>query len=137
MEDFRSLIDAIHRVLPESQLKPVSTSNLLAIQRTYPDVPNHYLSFLQNVGFGSLGDSYFAIYSGLIKPGDIYGGNTPEALANILFFGDNFAGWMVGFDKRNDWQIVGVDSGRPIPTIQEEKTIAEFIAKEVANCEPE
>jgi hypothetical protein len=56
---------------------------------------------------------------------------TAKGLASILFFGDNFAGWMVGFDTRNNWQIVGVDSGRPKPRPQEARTVAEFVAQEV------
>jgi hypothetical protein len=56
----------------------------------YPDVPEHYLAFLQHVGHGALGDS--------------------------------------GFDTRNKWQMVGVDSGWPKPHPQRART-AEFVAE--------
>lgn len=131
-DDFGLLVDEIRRVLPESRLDPVDEHQLAAIKEQYPDVPEHYLAFLRQVGWGALGDSCFALYRGPRKPDAIFEKETAKRLAGILFFGDNFAGWMVGFDTRNDWQIVGVDCGRLKPHPQKARTVAEFVAQEVA-----
>jgi hypothetical protein len=133
-DDFAPLFDAIRRVLPDSRFEPVTSLQVAAIQQKYPDVPDHYLSFLRRVGHGSLGDSYFAVYSGPCEPSDFFDSKTADVLAGIVFFGDDFAGWMVGFDTRNNWQIVGVDSGWPKPVRQKAQTVAEFIAERVADC---
>jgi hypothetical protein len=54
-------------------------------------------------------------------------------LPRILFFGDDFGGWMAGFDSRDDWRLVGVDSASPQPHPQEGQTLEEFIARRVAD----
>jgi hypothetical protein len=134
-DDLARLLQEIERVLPESHFEPVSSSKLAAIRQKYPDVPEHYLSFLAHIGYGALGDGLFAIYSGLCEPSSLFDKKTTEGLAGILFFGDDFAGWLVGFDSRNGWQIVGVDSAWPKPAEQEERTLATFIARRVEECE--
>ena len=103
--------------------------------KRFPDVPGHYLEFLQHVGWGSLGDN-FMLYSGLVEPDGIFDAETAAGLAGIVFLGDNFAGEVVGFDMRDRWRLVGFDnsySAEPDP--QEAKTLAEFIAERIAWCE--
>ncbi len=89
------------------------------------------MSFLRHVGYGMLGDSCFALYSGPYEPAKIFDRKTAEALAGILFFGDNFAGWMVGFDTRSHWRIVGMGSHDRQPRPQSASTVGEFIAQEI------
>jgi hypothetical protein len=38
--------------------------------------------------------------------------SSPRGLDGLLFFGDNFAGWVVGFDTRRGWRLVGLPSSR-------------------------
>lgn len=131
-DDFGPLLDEIRRVLPESRLFALSDVQLAAIKNQYPDVPDHYLAFLRNVGHGALGDGYFAVYSGLCKPRDFFDKKTAEGLDGILFFGDDFAGWMLGFETRGNWRMVGVDSGWPKPHPQGARTVAEFVEELLA-----
>jgi hypothetical protein len=101
----------------------------------FPDVPEHYLDFLRHVGSGSLGDN-FMIYSGPVGPEDIFDDETAAGLVGIVFFGDNFAGDIIGFDTLGGWRLVGRDTGySPAPRPLEARTVAEFIAQRLVDCE--
>jgi hypothetical protein len=134
-DDFDDLLLAIGRVFPASGFTPLGESELAAIRTEQPGVPGHYLEFLRKVGWGSLGDGHFMIYSGLCKPGDFFGPAAAPQLDGILFFGDDFSGWMVGFDTRNDWRIVGVDSSTRQPYPQQAQTVRDFISQLISESE--
>lgn len=133
VEDFAVLLDEIQRILPNSELTRSSEDELAAIRHDYPNIPEHYVSFLRCVGWGSLGNGTFMIYSGPCEPSDFFDEATSKELEGILFFGDDFAGWMAGFDLRNDLRIVGIDSCSRQPDVQHARTIAEFITQVVSN----
>ena len=135
MENFGQLLHEIKRILPESRLTPCSDDEIDAIRQEYPGIPKHYLSFLKHVGWGSFGDSTFMIYGGPCEPSEFFDDATSQELGDILFFGDDFAGWMAGFEMRNDWRIVGVESSSRRPHVQEAQTIGQFMAQVVADQE--
>ena len=134
-EDFSSLLTAIQRVFPGTQLEPVSEQELQSLQQKHPGIPGHYLRFLNQVGFGSMGPGNFMIYNGLCEPEEIFDSETAKDSVGILFFGDDFSGCVVGFDTRNDWRIVAVDNGYREPCSTELRTLGEFIARRIANQE--
>lgn len=98
----------------------------------FPTVPDHYLSFLQHIGWGALGNRNFMIYSGPLDPSELIDEEAAAHVRGIVFFGDDLAGWMVGFDTRNEWRIVGVSSVTLRPLPEETRTVADFIAKRVS-----
>lgn len=51
---FGPLLATLRRIFPTSQLEPVAKPELDAICREYPGVPEHYLAFLRDVGYGAL-----------------------------------------------------------------------------------
>jgi hypothetical protein len=128
------LVESIRRVFPGSQFEPATAEQLATERRDHPDAPAHYLEFLQRVGWGSLGDNNFMVYSGLVGPDDIFDPLRAAELSGLLFFGDNFAGWLVGFDTLAEWRLVGVDDGLE-PQPLEQHTVAEFIARFIADFE--
>jgi hypothetical protein len=128
IEDFTRLNDAIRRFVPTARLTPLGDSEITAMRSQFPDVPDHYLNFLQHVGWGSLGDN-FMLYSGLVEANEIFDSRTSADLAGILFLGDNLAGWMLGFDTRNRWRLVGVDSSSPTPEPEQAQTVGDFFAQ--------
>jgi hypothetical protein len=133
--DYAALLAAIHRVFPACRLEALAEPELAAISRRFPGVPEHYLEFLRHVGWGSLGDN-FMLYSGLVEPDEIFDSETAASLPGLVFFGDNFAGEVVGFDTRDAWRLVGFDNSYlPEPNPQEVKTLGEFIAERIAWCE--
>jgi hypothetical protein len=72
------------------------------------------------------------IYREPFEPSRIFNETTAATLDGMVFFGDNFAGWILGFDTRDDWRIVGVDRSRRKPNPQKAQTIAEFVAELLA-----
>jgi hypothetical protein len=133
-ENFEALPASIRRVFPGSGIEPASEEQLAAIRREYPDAPVHYTEFLRQIGWGSLGSGNFMIYSGLVGSADIFDEATAAELAGVVFLGDDFGGWVVGFDTRGEWRLVGVDNGSaPEPLGQ--RTLAEFIARRVADSQ--
>jgi len=133
--DYAALLSAIHRVFPSCRLEPVAKAELDAISRRFPGVPQHYLAFLRQVGWGSLGDN-FMLYSGLVEPDVIFDAETAPGLVGLVFLGDNFAGEVVGFDTRDGWRLVAFDNSYSAdPEPQERRTLAEFIAERLAHCE--
>lgn len=135
VEDFGPLLTALQRVFPTCQLVRVSEPELVAIRQRHSDVPDHYLTFLREVGWGSLCGT-FMLYSGLVEPGEIFDPQTAADLDGILFFGDNFAGWVVGFDTHRSWRLVGFDNSyHAAPEPEAARTIGEFIALRLAEQE--
>ncbi|VTR93261.1 Uncharacterized protein OS=Pseudomonas synxantha BG33R GN=PseBG33_0190 PE=4 SV=1 [Gemmata massiliana] len=132
-EDVAPLLDAIRQVFPASRFAPISAPELAAIRKQHPDVPDHYLSFLRTVGAGRLGTGNFMIYNGPCDPSSFFDGVVASGLAGVLFFGDDFSGWMAGFDTLNGWGLVGVDSSSPRPVPERAKTIGEFVALRVSD----
>lgn len=126
--------DSIMRVFPDAQLIPLTDQELNEIRLRFPGVPDHYLSFLGSIGYGSLGRN-FMLYSGPCEPSDFFDDATAVNLKGIVFFGDNFSGWMVGFDTRDDWRIVGVDCSSLDPFPESHQTVADFFAQRVAAME--
>jgi len=129
--DFKALAESIHHTFPGTQIEPATEEQLAGIRHAHPKAPEHYLEFLREVGWGSLGGGNFMIYSGPCDPGEIFDEATAAELAGILLLGDNFGGWLLGFDTLAGWQLVGVDNGslEPKPVVQH--TLAEFIAQRV------
>lgn len=72
------------------------------------DAPQDYKDFLLEVGFGSVSDSYFMFYSGLIEADEIYDASGNPVIKQILLFGDNFSGDAMGFLPHKNWAIVEI-----------------------------
>ncbi|WP_299005965.1 SMI1/KNR4 family protein [uncultured Shewanella sp.] len=90
-------------------LQKISSKESLGLFKIHPDIPQDYISFLTELGFGGLAQDSYMIYSGLMASDEIYDKESAEELKNILFFGDDFMGYCSGFDTENEWRIVEVD----------------------------
>ena len=132
LDDFETLAASIQRAFPASRLERLTEVQIAEIRCHYPVVPHHYLDFLRWIGWGSLGSSLM-LYSGLCKPGDFFDAEIAVQLFGILFLGDNLGGWMVGFDARQDWRLVGVDCGSLDVEPLGFGSLGEFIAQRVAD----
>ena len=89
--EYAALAQRIERVWPGSRLQPLSVAEMESVVATFPGVPRHYLQFLRDIGWGSLGDN-FTFYSGLVLPSDVFDVETARTLPGVLLFGDDFAG---------------------------------------------
>ena len=92
----------------------VSDRAVAALRAAHPSLPDDYLAYLAAIGFGSLGDSSFMIYSGPISTEDVYG-QVPEGMQDVVLIGDDFAGYTVGIDLRDNAIIEADPRGKPLP----------------------
>jgi hypothetical protein len=133
-EDFRPLLATLRRFFPALRLEPVAEPELTPIRRQYPGVPEHYLAFLRQVGYGSLGGT-FMVYGGLVEPDEIFDPSMVADLDGIVFFGDTFGGTILGFDTRHGWRLVRVDDHTLEVEPEEARTVGEFLARRLAEQE--
>lgn len=133
-EDFVPLLAALRQVYPNTQLEPLTESEVSRLRDQHPSAPEHLLSFLREVGWGSLGDN-FMIYGGLVAPDEIFDTVTAAEFDWVLFFGDDFSGEMFGFDTRQGWRIVSVGGYYSGVTVEDVSTVGEFIGLRLASLE--
>ncbi|MFB6367899.1 SMI1/KNR4 family protein [Paenibacillus elgii] len=95
-------------------------------------IPEDYIDFLREVGCGTVNNSCFNFYNGLVEVdeilGHLYDEDSHPELKDVLLFGDNFAGDAVGFLVTDDWSIVEIwhDDNLSINPCEEE-TFEEFV----------
>ncbi|KQO14706.1 SMI1/KNR4 family protein [Paenibacillus sp. Leaf72] len=95
-------------------------------------IPEDYIAFLREVGYGTVNRNDFNFYSGLVEVdeilGHLYDEDSHPELKDVLLFGDNFAGDAVGFLITDNWAIVEIwhDDNLSINP-REEATFEEFV----------
>ncbi len=102
-------------------------------------VPEDYIDFLREVGYGTVNGTYFNFYGGLVEVdeilGHLYDEDSHPELKDILLFGDNFSGDAVGFLATDNWTIVEIwhDDNLSINPV-EEQTFEEFVVHMFEHC---
>jgi hypothetical protein len=89
----------------------LSAKQIAKLREDYPGIPEEYLAYLREVGWGAFRECQFMVYSGLSTADKILGeGVFPsrEPELEILCFGDDFSGDLSGFLPRRRWAIVEV-----------------------------
>ncbi len=94
-----------------------------------PGIPDDYLEYLQNIGWGKIGESYM-VYSGPIDPEDIFGVREDANLEHIVLFGDGFSGDCDGFSIEKNWELVCIDHVS-LKVYRWNLTFEEFIKKKI------
>ncbi len=93
-------------------LTPVAPPDIETMRLTFPDAPPSYLSWLSNVGWGSVDDALM-LYSGPVEAADILGAAfSPQS---VMLIGDDMAGYVIGID-RVDSSVVEIGPDRAIET---------------------
>lgn len=124
--DWAQLQESLREAFPTSRLSPMPSGELLELRQRYPHLPDHYIEFLKNIGWGSIGESSFMFYEGPVEPAEIYDARTASELAGILFIGDNFGGWCLGLERNG--KLVSFDGLSPAPEEEREQTVHGFLA---------
>src|SRR5687767_8607133 len=75
------------------------------LRNKFPGIPEDYLSFLLEVGWGDL--KWFRLYSGPIQPKSVYG-DLAENMEGLILIGDDFQGYCFGFDVEDGYQMVEI-----------------------------
>lgn len=82
---------------PESQLELLSEDMKHALLARHPELPADYIQFLCEVGWGTIGDGRYSVYSAPIAPSFVFDPVTAKSLENVVLIGDDFAGGQEAF----------------------------------------
>lgn len=99
-EELRFLINN-EGSIKENKRDEISDKQLKKIIKSYPLLPNDYINFLFEIGFGSLRNSLFKIYPDLCDFYDLGLENIYQMPSTIKLFGDDYSGNFAGFDISN------------------------------------
>jgi hypothetical protein len=92
----------------------MSRDEINIIIEKHPGVPADYIEYLEEIGYGSIGDNYFMVYGGLVEASEIYDESKTEKLKDIVFWGDYYNGHSIGFSKKGEWEMVDIDGRQNI-----------------------
>ena len=117
---------------PESRLTLLSVDERLKLKSDYPCLPNDYFEYLENIGYGPVGKMSFSIYSGPVETDEIFDQQTADEISHILLFGDDYSGWMFGYDTTMDpWEMRLLNHAEILPVEDNDPlTFTEFIHNE-------
>lgn len=104
---YKDIIKKIHDAPTDYDFSTL-TDSIIEEESMLNGVPQDYISFLKEVGYGFVSNSYFMFFGGLIEADEIYDVDDNPELKNVLLFGDNYAGDAIGFHKTNNWKIVEI-----------------------------
>jgi hypothetical protein len=99
---------------PSSSLTALTAADVSAIAARHPGAPSDYLVLLRVLGWGSIGQGAFAIYSSPVPASDIFGPAVAGTMRDIVMVGDDFAGGHAAYSADSgQWRFVSIEHARP------------------------
>ncbi|MED4531414.1 SMI1/KNR4 family protein [Metabacillus fastidiosus] len=126
MRTYKDIMEKVYKNPRDYKFNKISESTRKQIVE-FTGIPQDYTDFLKEVGYGSVGDSYFMFYEGVIEAEEIFDTEENGELNNVLLLGDNFSGDAVGFLTTDNWSIVEVWHEDLSIVPREEKTFKQFV----------
>ena len=107
-------------------MKLLTRNQIESIKENYPLIPDEYLSWITDNGWGE-DESGYMIYSSPAYSTEIFGTDCPENIKSVVLVGDDMAGYSIGYKVISDKaQLVGIDScGWDVEEIQ--KSFDEYL----------
>jgi hypothetical protein len=119
----------VEEKIPMNQNREKLTdAEIQEIRNKYPNIPEDYLDYLKEIGWGSFRECQFMIFGKPDKLSEIIGEVEEIDETDLIFFGDNFAGDFSGFNLKKDEKVIEWwhDSNEINET---EQTFKEYIRK--------
>lgn len=133
--DFK--LEVSHLTAEEARLgvtnlrKIISEEEKAVLENQYSNLPNEFLDYLSEIGSGTVLESNFKVYSGLVDFNDL-GLEEPDSdFGNVLFFGDNLAGDLAGFDLNTNSNEVIEYWHDSYELINTKKTFRQFVRDKI------
>ena len=105
--------DDLRALLRDAGLEPglevLPPKSIEALRHEYPGLPEDYLDFLGEVGWGSLGDGFYMLYNRPITASEVYGAESASLLEGLLLVGDDFSGCNAGFLVQESGCVIEVE----------------------------
>jgi hypothetical protein len=89
-----------------TSLTRLSEADAAKIRNDYSWIDSDYVEFLQEVGYGNLGE--LQLYNQPTSATSVYSVNG-DRLQSVLVFGDDMQGHCFGFDAENNYRVVEVN----------------------------
>jgi len=124
MEKVKRVIELLQRTFPLSSFNAAKSEWITEVQEKYPDVPETLNDLYSNLGYGTIGDSYYFIHL-LTEPSDIYDQETSQKLKGKFIVGDDFNGTCHAYDAQNNWTFGYIDCNGEFNNLSE--TYADFV----------
>lgn len=109
MGRYNDLFDLMIKTELSHDLERLDKEEIQTLRNEFEGIPEDYLDFLHELGWGNIGDSLYKLYSGPVDPESIYGDDLEEYLKSILLFGDDYTGVNSGFIPAKNWIVVEVE----------------------------
>ena len=93
-----------------SQMTRLDDEGAAMLCAQHPNVPGEYLAFLREIGWGEVRGRILMLYSGLLRPSEVFDEQAATRLFGLLLFGDDMAGYCFAFNPAEGWSVVGIDS---------------------------
>ncbi len=108
------------RLATNANVSQLTATEVDDLKRQYPQIPEDYLAFLAEVGFGDLGE--LQLHSGPSSAECFYS-PLPKHLEQVIIFGDDKQGHCFGFDRANGYRVVEVSpNGDPSDNVEPDFT---------------
>lgn len=113
---------------PKSRLTQLSAEEKEKLIASYPGLPDSYWNFLTEIGWGSIGDGNYSVYSCPFEPEEIFGEEGAKELPDVLLVGDDFSGGHEAFKKENgNWEFVSFDHCYLDELLEEKREFPDYI----------
>lgn len=108
MKEVDATIELLKRTFPGSSFNPIENVWIKVVEEKYPNIPENLKYLYRNLGYGTVGDSFYSIHM-LLEPDDIYDPETSKQLKGKYIVGDNFCGDCHAYDAENNWTFGYID----------------------------
>jgi hypothetical protein len=132
MNRYGDLLSALRKTDLIDEFQLVTADQLASLRKDFSGIPEDYVDFLGEIGWGTFGDGLFGIYEGPISPEDIYDPITAARFRTLWLIGDDYSGYNIAFDAMRAWSIVGIDSANMEVNLVA-KTFEAFIRPKASN----
>lgn len=91
---------------PMDERRKWITEEVSQIKKRFPDIPNDYITYLQEIGTGSFRECQFGVHGLLETIDEIVGEGLYDIKDNLfLIFGHNYSGDFSGFIADKGWKV--------------------------------
>lgn len=92
----------------DHELRSFPGQDAMQLKVQFRDVPEEYVQFLLDIGYGHFGNCLFSLYPGLMEPSEFYPDDVLNEMDGLMVFGADFNGTSYAFDFKANCGIVEI-----------------------------
>ncbi len=110
MDRYAAFIRELTQLGVREDSEPIPPDEVGELRTHFPGIPEDYLEFLEQVGWGALGDGWLMVYGEPLTPDNVFDDESARDVGPVWLVADNFGGVHYAFVPENDWELVRIDS---------------------------